>query len=219
VPACKGTTTPTKVLFYGPTGSTESALLPPGAVVTVASDATWRTMTKAQFEAFDIIVFGQPSTGGAPLVSELQAAYDTRATWSAAIGGRVAVLGVDPGYHASLGTAGASTFGRATFAWLARGPVGKTALYVSSEWDIRNLDYLSALGSFSATATSGDTVTVTESTHPTMIGSTTATMSSWSSSFHSYISTYPAGYRAIANGSTITPTTGAVVVVHDETCL
>jgi len=223
-PTCKSITA-TKVLFYGPTstlGVGEQPLLPPGAVVTIANETQWRSMTTTQFASFDIIAVGGGPTGATPAYSEFQALYDTRAVWGPAVTGRVALLGFDLGYHATMGSSGgmdvgAETLGKATFAWLARGPVGKTSLYVTSDSGSRNLAFLSSLGTFSSNAFTGDSVSVTDSTHPTMIGSTSASLSNWTVSYHSTIPTYPSTYKTVARGTT-TSNTGPVMVVHDDPC-
>jgi len=209
-PKCK--TLAPNVLFYGPTGSSEKAYLPTGATTTVATAATWLTMTTADFAKYDIIVFGEPD-GGGPTYTELQTAYDTRVKWGAAINGRVVVTGLDAAYHAPA-RAGAATWLRATMSWLATGPTGSTALFVSSDWGRRNLDFLQPLGLFTSAVLTSDTVTITLTTHPIMTGSTSASLSSWGSSVHSSLTAIPSTFSSIA-----TTTGGATVVApRDVAC-
>jgi hypothetical protein len=209
------------VLFYGASGSIERSWLPTGSTVTVASEATWRSMITSDFARYDLVVIGDPdgATGTLATSAQLQAAYDTRLAWNAAITGRIVVLGNDPGYHAAKGTAGAATFLRATLNWLSTGPTGTTALYVTSDGGQRKLDYLGGFGAFGSTGLGTDTVTITVATHPIMLGSTSATLSTWTTSNHSMIS-FPPSFTAIATatdpGSWLgTPTTGPNVVVRD----
>jgi hypothetical protein len=221
-PACKTGVAP-KVLVYGPTGGTtgvgEIALLPPGSITTVATETTWRSMTAAQFASYDIILVGGDTSGGVPSSTDLQALYDTRFTWGPVVTGRVALFGMDIGYHASPTgmDPGAATIGRATFSWLAQGPAGKTALYVTTDSGSRSLNFLSPLGAFSSNNFTGESISVTNSAHPVMIGSTSASLSNWSVSYHSTITGFPSTYSSIASG-TSSLNNGPVVVVHDEAC-
>jgi hypothetical protein len=207
-------------LFYGPHGSVEKPDLPTGATSTVADDATWRAMTTAEFAKYDIIIIGSVETtlrgSGDPTTATLQAAFDTRATWGAAINGRVVVFGLDPGFHAAAGTVGATTFLKATLSWLATGPVGTTALYVNSDWGVRNLDFLSTVGAFTSTGLTQNTITITDATHPIMTGSTSASLSGWGASSHSTV-TFPTTFTGLATAPT-TGGTGVVAAVNAVTC-
>jgi hypothetical protein len=202
------------VLFYGPNDSTESSFLPTNATFTVASEATWRAMTTTDFASYDLIIIGDPRSRVGPSASNFLAAYDTRNTWAAAVTGRIVVSGIDPAYHAVL-YPGAETHIIATLEWLAKGPTGKTALYVSSDWGTRNLDFLSFFGAFGSSAFGAfgaNTITITSPSHPIMIGSTSASLSDWDESAHSYL-TYPASFSSLAIG-TDGGTTGSVVVAR-----
>jgi len=210
-PKCR-TTSALNVLFYGPTGgSVEQPYLPFGAVSTVASETKWRAMTTADFAKYDLIVIGDPSTYS----SNFAAANETKATWGPAITGRMAVLGLDPGGHTT--STGAITLMKATFSWLAGGPTGGTSLYVTTDWASRALDFLSWFGAFSSTSAYSNSVTITNTTHPMMYGSTSASLSSWSTSVHSFI-TYPTGFTSIATAYD-TGMTGSVAVVRDAACM
>jgi hypothetical protein len=212
------------VLFYGPTASAgsvvpEVAYLPAGATTHIASGTEWSAMSTAEFQKYDLIVIGEPSPGGGPMSTDLQIAYDTRLTWGAAINGRIAVLGQDPAYHASLsgGPVGAAVFLKATLSWLSTGAPKTTSLYVSPDWGSRNLDYLGYFGTWTSTYEAMETIHVLVATHPILIGSTDATLSNWSNSAHEKI-TFPAGFTAVSQGSdAFTPgdVPGAVAVVRD----
>jgi hypothetical protein len=105
---------------------------------------------------------------------------------------------------------------RATFSWLSGGPSGGTALYVTSDWASRSLDYLGYFGAFSSTSQYTNTVSVTNSTHPIMLGSSSASLSSWATSVHSFIK-FPSGFSSVANGLD-TGASGSVAVVRDAAC-
>jgi hypothetical protein len=222
--ACR--TTAPKVLVYGPTAGstttfTEVTFLPTGSTFTVASDATWRAMTTAEFASYDIVVLGSLPSGsgvggsGQPTAANLQAAFDTRATWGPAITGRVVVLGLDPGFHAALGNVGATTFTKACFSWLAGGPVGGTSLYVNTDWGVRNFDYLSPIAAFTSTGGGTNAITIAAATHPIVIGSTSASLSNWGQSSHAYTN-LPAGFTDVADETA--DATHRVAVARDTAC-
>jgi hypothetical protein len=211
--ACR--TAAPNVLFYGPTGSSEQPYLPVGATVTVATEATWRAMTKADFSRYDMIVIGSDGGGALPTATLFQAAYDTRFAWGPAITGRIALLGTDPGYHAKFGTAGAITFLRATLKWLGGGPTGSTSLYVTSDGS-RALDFMGAIGTISSSVQNTDIVTVTSPSHPIMIGSSSASMSSWTISNHTAISA-PSPFVTVETATVTTGSTLPSIVVREAT--
>ena len=215
-PKCKSTA-PT-VLFYGNCGSMEKPYLPTGATSTIADDTKWRGMKTADFAKFDLIVIGAPdtslSTNSMPTAAMLLAAFETRTEWSAAVNGRIVVLGLDPSWHAGKGTAGAVTFQKAALQWLATGPTGSTALYVNSDWAVRKLDFLGPFGAFSSSPGSSDKITITKTTDPIMTGSTDSSLSGWGASGHSLI-TFPAGFVGVADGTTNSGTVGTVAITRD----
>ncbi|MFM7297985.1 MAG: MopE-related protein, partial [Planctomycetota bacterium] len=182
--------TPPRVLFYGPAGTIESSYLPAGALVTVASDAMWRSMTTTQFSNFDLIIMGDKDCSG-PSAGDMQALFDTRSIWGPTINGRVLVSSLDPACHLPPG---AQTFMRTSFSWLATG--GGTALYITGDWGRRNLDFLSPLGSFGSTTWHGDDVQIV-TTHPTLSGSSNGTLSGWGNSYHSNITAFPSTFTRI----------------------
>jgi hypothetical protein len=204
----------TSVLFYGPNGSTEALWLPPGATFTVADEDTWRGMTISEFAQYDLIIIGDPSHASGPAATNLLAAYDTRNIWATAITGRIVVSGMDPGFHASVDQPGAGTLLASTLDWLTKGPVGKTALFVSSDWGRRNLDFLSPFGAFNSTAVEAEYITITNPNHPTMNGSTDTSLSWWEISAHSFL-TYPASFSSLATGTNYDSSTGSVVVARE----
>ncbi|HEX4936851.1 MAG TPA: putative metal-binding motif-containing protein, partial [Gemmatimonadaceae bacterium] len=164
-------------------------------VVTVASDAMWRSMTAAQFADYDLILMGDKDCAGATY-ADMQALYDTRNTWVPQITGRVMVSSLDPACHLP---AGAITFMRTSFSWLTAG--GGTALYITGDWGRRSLDFLSPLGTFSSVTMHGDDVRIIAPAHASLAGSTDASLSSWGSSYHSNITGFPTGFSRILQTS------------------
>jgi hypothetical protein len=194
----------------------EQPYLPSGATVTVASEAMWRSMTTTDFAAYDLIVFGDKDCAG-PQYTDLQAAYDTRLTWGAAINGRVVVHAVDPGCHGAMGgNPGANTYMKAALQWLSTGT--GTALYVTGDWGRRNLDYLGGVGAFGSVAATGNDEHIVVPTHPTMIGSTDITLSNWGSSYHSAITAYPPSFQMVM-ASQLTSGGTTQMVARDVSCV
>ena len=165
-----------------------------GHTVTVWSSSEWAAATQADFEAFDAIVIGDKDCSG-PSSSDLQTVYDTRNTWGPAITGQVVVTGTDAVCH--YGSTTATQFYNNAVNWASSG--GSTGAFFSSDWGRRNLDYLSPMGSFSSTQSHGDTVYITDTSHPVMSGFSTSSMNNWGNTHHSYISGYPSDFTVIAH--------------------
>ncbi|MEO7096679.1 MAG: hypothetical protein ABI175_25705 [Polyangiales bacterium] len=202
---------PFNVLFYGPTLSGEQPSLPAGSVVTVADEGMWRAMSTSDFAKFHLIVIGEG--GVCPASTSYQAAFDTKATWSTAVKGRIVVTEQDPVFHSSFSSPGAGVFLNAALKWAASGP--GTGLYVAAECGARSLDFMTGFGAFSSISGGGDTVHITAPSHGTMIGSTDTSLSSWGSSFHGDITTFPADFVIVANDSS---TSGNITVARDKLC-
>lgn len=86
-----------RVLVYGPGGTAGTEMFPAGTVVTVASDAMWRSMTAAQFAQYDVIWIDGGNCGGGS-GSNYGTAQDTVATWGPAVQGRIVLLTGDADY-------------------------------------------------------------------------------------------------------------------------
>ena len=215
-PTC--VTSAPKVLFYT-LGNKEQPYLPAGATVTMATDASWRAMTTADFAKYQLVVIGE-GAGLAGPASIWQTAFDTKAIWTPAITGRVTITTLDPATHAGYGVAAASVFLKAALQWTASGP--GTGLYVGPDLGWRKLDFLSGFGAFTAVgqispdSVSGDDVTVVLGSSPLMAGSTSASLSSWSVSYHGAVTGFPAPFKMIASVTSV-PSRG-VVVARDVPC-
>src|SRR5438094_815359 len=83
-------------LFYGPdysSGTYEAAeASAPGNTLTVWDATTWVSKTTADFAMFDAIVFGE---GG----GFTGAAQSNAGVWSAAVTGKIFIVGTDPDFH------------------------------------------------------------------------------------------------------------------------
>lgn len=205
-------TGPARVLVYGPGGSSRTGFFPAGTVVTVASDATWRAMTTADFAQYDVIWIDGGFCSGSPS-SLMGTADDTLATWGPAVRGRIEILTGDPDLH---GDAGAPAFYANSVNWLKQfgrtSDGGATSLFMSwgctvccgggytpgARGTIER--FTSVLGS----PIGGDTfnyctsvsVTAAGASHPVMSG-----VSLWGCPFHGAFSSLPAGYTRLVVGN------------------
>lgn len=204
-----------KVLIYSPLGTGTKAYLPSGAVTTTVDATGWSALTTTDFKSYQLIVFGDE--GYSPGSTAWDAIYSTRAKWFPAITGRVLVHTFDPVAH--TGTPGATTFTTATLKWAAGGP--GTGLWVGPDFGDRKLDVLADFGSWTVLgqktdSVAGDDVTVDLTSHGSMVGSSSSSMSSWGYSYHGAITAWPSTFVKVAS---ISSSSGrALVVAKDVTC-
>jgi hypothetical protein len=172
-----------------------------GKGVDVVDDATWGTMTTAQFAAYDALVLGDPTCGAISPAAEANALV-----WGAAVNGNVIVIGSDPVYHLSQG-GGTLTNSGVAFAVSAS---GKTGAYITLTCQYHGTNpltpvpLLAALGAFTVTGVPGcfnDAHIV--AAHPALTGLSDAALSNWSCSVHEAFDTIAAGFLplAIARGN------------------
>jgi hypothetical protein len=195
-----------RVLVIGSSLSQVTPHLPAGATATLVTDAQWRAMTAAQFATYHLILLPEASSA-----ANYQTTVDTRNTWVPQVTGRIALTGL----HMMSHTQGATVF-RATLAWLLSGP--GTALYVDGLFGgtFRGYSQLVPIGSFSGTGGHSDeTVTIVVPSHPTMTGSTSASLSRWGQSVHTRITGYPTA--TFANVAQVSAS-ASVMVVRSNTC-
>jgi hypothetical protein len=193
------------VLSIGVAASTLLPNLPTGVTVDTVTDAQWRAMTQAQFQGYQLIILGEGATS-----TNYQSTVDTRATWAPAVNGRVALTGLH-----MMGHPPGPTVLRATRAWLLSGP--GTALYVDGQFGGSFIGFseLVPIGTFTGVGGLGiDAVTVTNPAHPVMAGSSSSSLSSWSQSVHSQITSAPASFEVLATaGGT------SVMTVRSTACV
>ena len=121
-----------QALIFGPTVSgapslEQQDLQTQGWTVTVASAATWGAMSAAQFSAYQLLVFGDPTCGGNP--ATLTPAVNNESTWAPVVNGNVIIIGTDPVFHFGVGKAGAGVLVSHALAY-AGAQSGQTGAYV-----------------------------------------------------------------------------------------
>ncbi len=202
---------PYNILQYGPLDTSEKPYLPAGTV-TVATEAMWKSMTAADFAKYNLIVFGEG--GFCPSSTVYDTLLATKDTWSKAITGRIIITEQDPVTHSS--TAGAAVFLRAALSWAAGGPGTGLYVYVGCTATTRNLDFMTSFGAFASDSTTNNTVTVVAPTHGSMLGSTSSSLSGWSSSAHGDINVYPSSFSVVVAD----PTAAAkgITIARDVLC-
>ncbi len=140
-----------------------------GLSVTVAAPSTWDSMTTAQFQAYSVIIIGDPSASASCASTVPSDALSSAGTWGAAVNGNVAVLGTAPAL------AGASTLISDSIDYAASGGSGKTGLYVSLNCEYSTAPAGSAVPLLAAVEGGGFTVTGQSAACPAAAG----TVSTW----------------------------------------
>ncbi len=183
-----------------------------GYVVTLVTQATWASMTQAQFGAYDLLIIGDPQCGSTPATAAANSA-----TWAPVVmgtaGGRTLagnriVIGTDPVFH----DGGSYTSSRATIIrdgikFAGKQP-GRTGLYFCASCAGGTGNILTALtrlssGSGTWTATSppcGGAASLIASEPafgaPDIL--TSASLQGWGCSVHEAWSTFPTDWNALA---------------------
>lgn len=177
-----------------------------GYTPVIVDDATWESMTTAQFASYRAIVIGDPTCGNYNDTTHLTAALSNPQTWGAAINGNVIVIGTDPVFHSYL-PGPVELINHAMDFALAQ--AGKTGGYIDlscaygtvpANTPLTLLDGLRP-GGFSvdggpSTVCYNDAHIV--ATHPALAGLTDAQLSNWSCSVHEAFDTWPADYTVLA---------------------
>jgi Ca2+-binding RTX toxin-like protein len=196
------------VLVYGPSDGLESTVATDaGHAVTVADEATWASMTTAQFAALDAIVFGDDEP-----CSAFTTAEDNRTTWSPAVSEGIVVGSFDPSAHDDgAGPNQTEELVNNSINFAVAGTRGGTGLSVSCAFEFGTpgtVTLLDQFGTFQFDGESRDTITILAPSHPVIVGPPTLTESgldNWGQSAHSGFTTFPASFEVIAlgeNGST-----------------
>ncbi len=196
-----GTASVPRVLIYGPGGTIAQPYFPPESVVTVASEAMWRSLTTADFGDYDLIwVDGNACTGDA---SQFNALRDTQAAWGPAVRGRAVVTAFDEDFHADNGGASAARMIANTVRYLAamghNGAGGRTGMYLSFGCVVADSPSIVAgyattfgAGLAGSSGTGTPALTTAGTAHPMFAGAT---------SLSSYIchgsTTVPAGFTSL----------------------
>ncbi len=215
-----GTASVPRVLIYGPGGTVSQPFFPPESVVTVASDAMWRSLTTADFGEYDLIwVDGNACTGDATQFDTLR---DTQAAWGPAVRGRAVVTPFDADLHAFYGgsTSSAARMIANTVRYLAamghNGAGGRTGMYLSFGCVLEDSPsivsvYATTFGAgLAATASSSTPVLTTAGTaHPMFAGAT-----SLSGYYCHGTTTVPAGFTSL-----MTCGSGPGLIVRHVDCM
>jgi len=185
-----------------------------GLIPVVVDDATWSTLTQAEFATYRAIILGDPTCGStAPAV-----AVENGSTWGAVVTGNVVVNGTDPVYHAGQGGDPATR----RFVDFALADPAKTGAYVSLSCYYHGTSahtpvaLLNALrpGGFSVTGVGCFDDAHVVAQHPALAGLTDETLSNWSCSVHEGFDTSPPDFTVLAiarnYGSTFTASDGSV---------
>jgi PKD domain len=184
-----------------------------GETVDVVTGAQWDAMTTAEFAAYDAIILGDPDCTGD--TSPIAAAEANAATWNAAIGGKVIIIGTDPTFHTFLGNTGAQqliTSGVA-FAVSDKGQTGAyidLSCYYYSSGAGTAVPMLANLSPYGGFTVFGQTLfsSCPASSHivatsPALAGLTDADLSNWGCSTHEAFDNWPADFEVLAINSDI----------------
>jgi hypothetical protein len=180
-----------------------------GFTVTVVDDATWTSMNTAQFAAYQVIIFGDPTctVGTSPITTPLA----NTATWGAAVNGNVVVIGTDPTYHYDAGTAGAGQLMQSAIAF-AGAQKGKTGVYASLSCEyayspdgtaMSLLDGVAGVtpGSFTLIGLNGAGLCYNEAhivaSSPSLSGLVDNDLDNWSCSVHEAFDTWPPSFEVL----------------------
>ena len=207
-----------RVLILDPTvtngaGSREAqAAAVQGYAADVVNEATWSSMTTAEFDTYAAVILGDPTCGS---VEAIAAAEANRATWSPVVDGNVVVIGTDPIFHESQG-GGQLTDSAMAYVLAA---TGTTSLYVTLSCyyggaeDNTPVPLLDAFGTFEVGHADcfNDAHVVAE--HPALAGLDDGDLSGWSCSVHEVFQDWPLNFVVLA----IAENFGSVYTAPDGT--
>ncbi|MGH2607462.1 MAG: thrombospondin type 3 repeat-containing protein [Tepidiformaceae bacterium] len=193
---------PINALFYGPTSGGLAATTP-NLIATVWDEPTWSAKTTSDFEAFDVIVFGdQPECFED--ASRWNTAIANRQVWGAAVSGNIFVDGTDPDFHNKTLFAHQAT----TFA--AADPSDGPGLYVSLSCVYHYgtnpgpelFELLEPFGVFIARSVGDETLCPNDAhkiaDHPALDGLNDAYLSNWDCSAHAVFDSWPGDFSPLA---------------------
>jgi lysophospholipase L1-like esterase len=184
------------ILVYGPAGTGGYEESVPGATYTIWDATQWASATTADFQAFNAIVFEDPSCG----TPDWSTAISNESTWAPAVTGNVFINGTDPNFH------GMNLLPQDGVTYAATGT--GTGLYVSLSC---TTDYTSAqqllapFGNFTVAdpGDCGSTVHVVWS-DPALVDLTDNYLSNWDCSVHEGFTAFPSNYHVFAIDTTST---------------
>ncbi len=210
----------------GPSSQEEQIATALGLTVTVVDDATWASMTSAQFGAYDLLIVGDPTCGVVP-----HGVATSVGAWGPVVmghaGGRTmagnrVVVGTDPVYHdggdfTSPGARGTIIRDGITY---AASSAGTTGMYFDSTCGdtAAGADTTAILAAMSAGSGAwtintappcGGNVSLIAA-HPAFTDLTTTSLQGWGCSVHESYPTFPTDWSAlaVATDTATTPTCG-----------
>jgi hypothetical protein len=190
------------VLILGPTVSggasspEAAAAIANGMDVEVVDAAGWAAKTTANFATYRALILGDATCG-----SDFTAAKANALVWSAAVNGRVIIIGSDPVYHYSRG----GNVYTASGVKFASGETTKTGAYITLSCEYSGypahtpVPELAGFGTFTVTGVPCASAVHIVATHPALSGVTDVTLSNWSCSVHEAFDLWPtAGFDVLA---------------------
>jgi hypothetical protein len=199
--------------------SPEAEDVPSGVSVTVASASTWDAMTTAEFEEYNAIIIGDPSSSSSCSTTVPSAALSDASTWGAAVtdtGGYVSVLGTAP----ALAGSSATTLIKDAIGYALSG--SGTGLYASLNCDYESSSAGTSVplladvygGGFQATGqestctNSGTVNTITAEGVSSFNGLTSSGLADWASpacSVEETFNAWPTNFSAVGYDAGVTP--------------
>jgi hypothetical protein len=193
----------TLVFYYEVTGEELASAAAAGFTTFVPTAVEWAAMTTSNFATYRGIVFGDPHCHGDEDF-KLDGAYANRGVWTPAVTGNVLIHSFDPSWHHMYGSdPGTVAFLDSTVRYIGD-ESDKTGFYMSTSCynfgdDGYSVDILDGFGSFVGSPSHfGDDIHILDTAHPSLLGSTDDTLSSWGSSVHNFFTSYPSDFKVIA---------------------
>lgn len=165
-----------------------------GLGVDVVDDATWASMTTAQFAAYEALVLGDPTCTG--LNSGTATATANASVWGPAVDGNVILIGTDEVYHRGQGGLQVTD----NLVKFAADGDDKTGMMISLSCYYHGtapgtpVPLLAAFGSFTATGVGCYNDAHIVATHPALASLTDSSLSDWSCSVHQAFDSFPSDF-------------------------
>ncbi len=175
-----------------------------GFTPVVVNNATWSSMSTAQFSDYEAIVLGDPNCAGD--TTPVLAAIQNQAVWNAAVDGNVILIGTDAALHAPQGGDSLIKYGIA-YATNDAGS-GKTGAFIelscyynnSTPVQVTMLDSLSSQGTFSVFSSQCHNQVHMVVSHPALTNLTDSILSNWYCSTHEVFDSWPSDFVVLAIG-------------------
>ncbi len=179
-----------------------------GYTVTVVNDATWQSMTSAQFGSYDLLIIGDPTCSSATFQPMTNAAVWAPVVMGTAGGrtlaGNRVLIGTDPVFHSGGVNTARGTIIRTGIDFAGKQP-GRTGLYFSTSCSGGGGTILTALNLLStgsgtwlnAGAPCGGSVSLIAA-EPSFATLTSASLQGWSCSVHNTWVTFKSDWSALA---------------------